>query len=121
MAQLDGVNPSVETICEWHTCRWVNLSPETQYQAAVTWVIWEPRFAAFALEGVDLALAMSRLIELRSLIDELHPMADDSMDQPGKLCGHGLDGNRSLLALFSVTGTVRPDSYCFGVSSWRLS
>jgi hypothetical protein len=45
-------------------------------------------------EETDLALAMSGLVSLCSLIDKFHSVAEHAVYEPGELCGHGLDGDR---------------------------
>src|SRR6267143_2923320 len=52
---------------------------------------FQSEVGGFALEGVDLASAVLRLVELCPAIDEPHPIAHHSVDQAGQLGGHGLD------------------------------
>ena len=55
----------------------------------------ESQVGGFPFEMVDLLLAVLDLVELRSPVDELHPVAEHAVDQAGQLGRHGLDGNRS--------------------------
>src|SRR5215467_884003 len=52
------------------------------------------------LEIVDLALTMRRLVDLRSLIDELHTVTQHAIDQPGELGRHGFNCHGSVQPAF---------------------
>src|ERR1700746_3684788 len=49
----------------------------------------------FELEVLDLALAVLKLVEGRSLVHVFHPVAQDAVDQAGELGRHRLDGDGS--------------------------
>src|ERR1700687_2997134 len=55
----------------------------------------ESQVGSFPLEIVDLQLAVLRVVELRSFVHELHPVAQHTVDQSGQLGRHSLNCNRS--------------------------
>jgi hypothetical protein len=55
----------------------------------------ESELGSFALQRINLQLAVLGLIEFHPLVDVVHPVAQDAIDQSGQLGGHGFDGDRS--------------------------
>src|SRR6201993_2008639 len=55
----------------------------------------ESEIGGFALEIVNLQFAMLSVVEIGSWIDELHSVAEHSIDQSSQLGRHSFNGNRS--------------------------
>jgi hypothetical protein len=54
------------------------------------------QLGCFPLEGVDLALAVARVVKHRASVHKLHPVAEHSIHESGQLSCHSLNRDRSL-------------------------